>query len=284
MPKHIAFIGLGAMGFPMAKRLCQAGFHLDIVLHRHRQPVEELVGMGATLVDSVATACRNADVIISILPSDKEMAEVLLNADVRGSVRPGTILLEMTSGTPNMMAKVEDVYVDLGCHVLDAPVSGGTIGAANGSLTVMAGGNQEIIDKLSSIFDVLAKQVFTVGQVGDGKAIKAINQMLAGVHMVAASEAIRLAQHLHIDMERLKDVVAASSGASWMFLNKIDTVLARNFEPGFKLDLMKKDIRIALDEGKQIPLPITGLVHELYQLMSSQNGDEDFSVISTLAP
>ncbi|MBW8350182.1 NAD(P)-dependent oxidoreductase [Bacillus sp. IITD106] len=278
--KHVGFIGLGAMGLPMAKNLIKNNFVLHVSAHRNRNPIEEVKSLGAIEHSSLSDVAKNSDVLISILPTDKEIESVLLKDGILNNLKKDSILLEMTSGSPGMMKKVEEEYRKRGIQVLDAPVSGGTAGAESGTLTVMAGGKKDVLEQVWPVVDAMAKQIYLVGANGAGKAIKAINQMLAGIHMVATAEAFSLADELEIDKDMMKRVIENSSGASWMFSNKIDTLISQDFTPGFKLSLMKKDVKIAVDEGKELELPIARKALELYEESINDLGELDFSAIS----
>ncbi|MBM7651825.1 NAD(P)-dependent oxidoreductase [Neobacillus cucumis] len=277
--KRIGFIGLGAMGLPMAKNLLKNGFELHIVAHRNRGPVEELKQAGATEESSAAEIVSKCEVLISILPEDREMEAVLLSEEVLQQLKPGQVLIEMTSGSPDMMKKVNAVYQEKGARVLDAPVSGGTIGAKKGTLTVMAGGDPELLEICRPVLNAMAENIYLVGAVGAGKAIKAINQMLAGIHMLASAEAIALAETLEIDKEVIKEVIGKSSGSSWMLLNKADTLSKRDYTPGFKLSLMKKDIQIAINESAENNLPLASFALNLFESAAIKDGELDFSAV-----
>ena len=277
--KRVGFIGLGAMGHPMAKNLLKSGFELHISSHRNRVPVEDLKKEGAIEQSSFVEIVKNSDVIISILPTDKEMETVLLSSEVLDALSSETILIEMTSGSPGMMKKVNDIYQTKGIRVLDGPVSGGTAGAQQGTLTVMVGGESKVLEEIRPVLDAMAKNIYLVGNVGAGKAIKAINQMLAGIHMLASAEATALAEKLEIDKETIKQVIGSSSGASWMLLNKIDSLVNKDYAPGFKLSLMKKDVQIAVDEAVDMELPLATYALELYKQSEQEFGELDFSAI-----
>jgi 3-hydroxyisobutyrate dehydrogenase-like beta-hydroxyacid dehydrogenase len=277
--RSVGFIGLGAMGLPMAKNLLKKGFELHVAAHRNRGPVEELTAAGAIEHNSVGEIVSNSQVVISILPADGEMENVLLSEDVLGRFTSDHILIEMTSGSPEMMKKVNTAFHEKGARVLDAPVSGGTIGAETGTLTVMAGGDAELLEECRPVLDAMAANIYLVGAIGAGKAIKAINQMLAAIHMTAAAEAVALAEKLEIDKEVMKEVVGKSSGASWMIQNKTDALSERNYAPGFKLNLMKKDIQIAVNEGAEKELPLASFILERFEQEAKENGELDFAVI-----
>ncbi|MBM7570206.1 NAD(P)-dependent oxidoreductase [Aquibacillus albus] len=280
MAKRVGFIGLGAMGLPMAQNVLKNGFELHVSAHRNQEPVKILKGEGAIEHSSVAEVVSNSDVVVSILPEDKQLESVLLSEDVLNAFSSDAILIEMTSGSPEAIKKLNEVYQEKGIRVLDAPVSGGTAGAENGALTVMTGGDQEVLDAARDVIDAMAKHVYLVGPIGAGNAIKAINQMLAGIHMVASAEAVSLAEKLDVDTNSLREVIGNSSGMSWMFMNKLDTLVDKNFEPGFKLNLMRKDVQIAVEEGTSNVLPIGSLALQLYKLAQREYGEQDFAAIS----
>ncbi|GGF90689.1 NAD(P)-dependent oxidoreductase [Paenibacillus abyssi] len=278
--RTIGFLGLGAMGLPMARNLLEKGFELHIAAHRNREPVEELKQAGAIEHESPAEVAQSCGVLISILPADKEMAEVLLDEKVLDGLGRESVLIEMTSGSPDMMKRIASAYEERGIRVLDAPVSGGTAGAEKGTLTVMAGGQEKVLDTVRPVLESMAKNIFLVGPVGSGKAIKAINQMLAAIHMAAAGEALALARKLEVPVEILKEVIGKSSGASWMLMNKLDGLVKGNFTPGFKHHLMTKDVQIAVDESAELELPLAGLALKLYRDTESEAGELDFSAVA----
>ncbi|MFJ9382558.1 NAD(P)-dependent oxidoreductase [Peribacillus sp. NPDC101481] len=277
--KSVGFIGLGAMGMPMAKNVLKKGYELHVSSHKNRKPIEELKKYGAIEHISIADIISHSQVLISILPTDNEMENVLLSDQVLKSFNSDKILIEMTSGSPGMMKKIHAAYQEKRIRVLDAPVSGGTFGAEQGNLTVIAGGDSEVLEKARPVLEAMAQSIYLVGSIGAGKAIKAINQMLAGIQMIASAEAVALAEQLDVDMDMLKQVIGNSSGASWMLVNKLDSLLKRDFAPGFKLSLMKKDIQIAVDEGKNKELPLSSFALQLYKTSEKEFGEQDFSAI-----
>jgi 3-hydroxyisobutyrate dehydrogenase-like beta-hydroxyacid dehydrogenase len=277
--KRVGFIGYGAMGLPMARNLLQKGFEVHVAAHRNREPVEVLKKAGAIEHSSLSGIVSHCEVLISILPTDQEMRAVLLSSDVLGGLSSEHVLIEMTSGSPDVMKEIANAYQAKGIRVLDAPVSGGTIGADKGTLTVMVGGDDTLLALCKPILDSMAQNIYLVGPVGAGKSIKAINQMLAGIHMIAAAEALALAEKLEIDHTMLIEVIGKSSGASWMLMNKLEGMVNRNFTPGFKHSLMKKDVDIAVREGANLNLPLTSFALQLYKMSEKQFGQEDFSAI-----
>ncbi len=277
---RVGFIGLGAMGLPMAKNLLKSDYELHVAAHRNREPVEMLKKRGAIEHSSVSGIVSRCGVLISILPADKEMQEVLLSDQLLDRMTSEHVLIEMTSGSPAMMKNIDAVYREKGIRVLDAPVSGGTNGAEKGTLTVMAGGDPEVLEETRPVLEAVAQRIYRVGPVGAGKAIKAINQMLAGIHMIAAAEAVALAEEMKMDLNVLKQVIGSSSGASWMLMNKLDSLANRDFAPGFKHKLMKKDMQIAVEEGTDKALPLASFALQLYKMTEKEMGEQDFSAIS----
>jgi len=276
----IGFIGLGAMGFPMAKRLCQAGFSVLTAINSNPMPAEELKKLGATIKSSFSEVIINSDVIMSILPADQEVKEVLLSDDVLKNIQPGTVLIEMTSCTPKTVQEVASLYRNLGVRVIDAPVSGGISGAKNGTLTMMVGGSKDTVEDVEWILREVASKFVMVGDVGAGKAIKMINQMLVGIHVIAASEAISLARHLDVDLNTVNEVISESTGSSKTFHNKFRNIVSENYDPGFRLDLMLKDIEIALQAGKELSLPLTTIASQFFKEAAVTDNEKDMSAVS----
>ncbi len=278
--KKVGFIGLGAMGLPMAQNLLKQGFELQDAQHVNPDPVIVLQKQGAQVHSNLVEVIRSSEVVISILPTDQELNEVLLSEEIIAAFQENAILIEMTSGSPDAIKNLDRVYRENGIRILDAPVSGGTSGAENGTLTAMVGGDPFTLNEVEEVIGAMAKNVYSVGDVGTGKAIKAINQMLAGIHMIATSEAISLAKELDVDTAILKEVIGDSSGQSWILMNKLDSIVNQQFDPGFKLKLMKKDVQIAVDEGRTSVLPIASLALQLYKLAEKEDGELDFAAIS----
>ncbi len=278
----IGFIGLGAMGLPMAKRLCAAGHNLKVAVHSNQAPVKEIEALGGTVAANFAELMRGVEYIITIVPEDAQLQALLLNPDNTAGIAPGTVLIEMTSSTPSGMKEIAAAFAARGVSCLDAPVSGGVRGATDGTLTIMCGGEKAVFDKARPILDAMGSTIVLVGGMGAGKALKAVNQMLVGVNTVIAAEALALARKLEIDLDVMFDVVRASSGASTAFTNRFKSMAARDFAPKFKLALMRKDIRIALGEAAGIAMPVTGVAYQLYQMVAKADEQLDFGVISTV--
>ncbi len=277
--KKIAFIGLGAMGYPMAKRLCEAGFELHVTLtESNRERVKALQEKGAKVSDSYWASAKDADLILTILPEDAQVNEVLLNKDFYDAIKKEAIILEMTSCSARTVKDVEQYYRSKGVRVFDAPVSGGTAGAEKGTLTIFGSGSEDVLKEITPVFDVLAGKVYHVGDLGAGKALKTVNQMLVAMNMAAVAEAYSLALNEGIDLDMMQDVISASTGTSFVFDKKFVNVIKDSFQGGFKLRLMRKDLKTALKTGENIPLPLTRLVYAFF-LMASKYDELDYSVM-----
>ena len=278
----VGFIGLGAMGLPMAHRIVKAGIETYTTFHRRREPADELARAGATIVGSPAEVARAADVVITIVPADAELIETVCQANgLAESFSPGKVLIDMTTSTPNSMAQVERAISAAGGRVLDAPVSGGTTGAIAGSLTIMVGGDVGLLEEQRPLLQHMGTRIVHVGAVGQGKVVKIINQMMAAIHLLTMGEAFALGVRSGADPNTMYDVIKESSGYSKMMdLRLRDFLLAGSFEPGFKLDLMKKDVQLAMDAGRAqgVPLLLTSLASQVFSAASSAGlGGEDFS-------
>lgn len=278
----VGFIGLGAMGLPMAKRVVQAGHETTTTYHRRREPADSLAALGARVVGSPAEVAHSSDVVITILPADQELQETVLGDEgiLQGFAR-GKVLLDMTTGTALCMQEVEKAVVAAGGEVLDAPVSGGTPAAEQGTLTIMVGGEAHLLEKCRPLLEVMGKQIVHVGGVGQGKVVKMVNQMLAATHLLAIGEAFALGVKCGADPNTLYEVIKTSSGYSRMMdLRLPGFLLDGSFEAGFRLDLMKKDVNLALDSGRtlSVPLMLTSAVGQLFSAASAAGkGDADFS-------
>jgi 3-hydroxyisobutyrate dehydrogenase-like beta-hydroxyacid dehydrogenase len=283
MKERIGFIGLGAMGKPMALNLLKAGFAVTVTYHKNRAPADELAAAGATVVRDVKAVAAASDVVITIVPKDKDIYEVFRGGLLDG-LRKGGVVIDMTSALPDTVKAVAAEAILRGIDVLDAPVSGGVKGAHDGTLTIMVGGTPEVFERCLPVLQAMGKTIYHTGELGSGKAVKMINQVLNAGNTLVASEAIYLAQQMGVDMEMLVKVVNQSSGGSWVFANAaLQSIVPQSFKPGFRLELMRKDIGLSLNHAREqgISLPVLTLVGEIFQAMMNQgHGDDNFTVVS----
>lgn len=279
---NVGFIGLGAMGLPMAKRVLSAGHTIYTTFHRRREPAEELRAMGASILATSAEVAKAADVVITILPADAELREVVCGADgILGGMTSGKVLIEMTSGTAMAMQEIAAAIEGKGASVLDAPVSGGTPAAEQGTLTVMVGGDEALLERFRPLLQAMGTRILHVGKVGQGKIVKIVNQMMAAVHLLTIGEAFALGIKNGADPDVLYEVIKSSSGYSKMMdLRLPGFLLEGSFQPGFKLDLMKKDVNLALESARasSTPVLLTSAAAQVFAAASAGGkGNNDFS-------
>lgn len=282
----ICFIGLGNMGEPMARNLLQAGYDVAVVPHRRREPADRLAAEGARVMNSPAEAAVGADFVVTMVPNLPQIEESVFGE--RGfakHAKPGMVLINMSTVSPSGIQELAARLEPHGVSVCDAPVSGGPFRATDGTLTIMAGAAADVFAKAKPILDVLGENIFHTGELGTGQVAKLCNNMLGATLMAINSEVLTMGVKAGVDAQTLREIILKSTGANfqlehWMPKN----VLLDQYEPGFALKLMYKDIGLARDMAKEqgVPMFIGNLVHELYgQFMNSEGKDKDFSVIST---
>jgi 3-hydroxyisobutyrate dehydrogenase len=286
MKQTIAFIGLGNMGEPMVRVLLNAGYKVVVVPHRRREPAERLADLGANIAATAAEAASHADFVITMVPNLPQIEESVFGADgIAQTAKPGTILINMSTVSPNGIQSLSAKLKDRGIFVCDAPVSGGPFGANNGTLTIMAGTDPDVFDHSKDVLNVLGQNIFYTGDLGTGQIAKLCNNMLGATLMAINSEVLTMGVKAGIDADVLRGIILKSTGANyqlehWMPKN----VMVNEYEAGFALKLMYKDIGLARDFGKECgaTMPVSNLVHELYGLFNqSELKEKDFSIIST---
>lgn len=278
----VGFIGLGAMGLPMASRVARGGYEVFTTVHRRREAAEQLAALGARILDTPAEVARHTEAVITIVPADRELRETVLGeAGLVHGLSAGKVLIEMTTATAGAVLEIERSLAMLGVEVLDAPVSGGTTGAAQGNLTIMAGGDPALLEKCRPLLETMGTKIIHVGGVGQGKVVKMVNQLMAAVHLLTIGEAFALGVRCGAAPEVLFDVIKTSSGYSRMMDLRLPGFLFEgNFQPGFKLDLLKKDVNLALTTagGLGVPLLFGSLASQLLAAASAAGrGAEDFA-------
>ena len=283
---NIGFVGLGIMGKPMAKNLLKAGFGITFYARRP-EVVDEMKALGAEAVDSAMAVARATDIVLTIVTADPEVREVILGENgVLEGASEGDLIVDMSTISPLTIREIAERAGEKGVHVMDAPVSGGDTGAIAGTLTIIAGGRTEDFDRCQDIFKAMGKDenIFHVGDVGVGQTVKIVNQLIGGISMAAISEALALGIKAGADPDVMRQVVGVSSGNSTLFQARVaDFLLKDSFEPGFLLDLMKKDMGIAVDLGKalDVPLPLGAGAYQMYAAASCLGaGYLDFSAVS----
>lgn len=252
--KTIGFIGLGAMGFPMAARLAEAGYRL-VVSDNDAQRLDAFVVEHSATVSKALSAedWKPVDVLITMLPTSDIVEAVLLQGRVAASLKTGTMVIDMSSSEPIRTRKLGRQMEELGLRFIDAPVSGGVKRAIEGSLAIMVGGERSVMDAASPILSVIGKSIIHVGPAGAGHAAKALNNYVSAATLVATVEALVTGERFGIDPAVLNDVLNVSSGRSNTSENKVrQFMLSGTFASGFALKLMAKDVRIAMNLADEL--------------------------------
>jgi 3-hydroxyisobutyrate dehydrogenase len=291
--KHIAFIGLGVMGAPMAGHLARAGFRVTAY---NRSPAraakwrEAWAGEGLAIAFAAtpADAARGADAVLTCVGNDDDLAEILFGAGgVLDAMKPGALLIDHTTVSADMARRVAAECAARGLGAVDAPVSGGQAGAENGQLAIMCGGSAEDMARAAPIMAPYAKAITHVGPAGAGQTAKMANQMcIAGV-LAGLSEAIRLAEAAGLDPGKTYEAISGGAAQSWQMNNRWATMAAGEFDFGFAIDWMRKDLGYALAEARRLGLssPVTALVDQFYaDVQSAGGGRKDTSALITRLP
>jgi 2-hydroxy-3-oxopropionate reductase len=281
----IGFIGLGLMGKPMARNLLKRGY--AVVAHsRSRAPVDELAGEGATPAGSPADVARRATTIVTMLPDGPDVEQVLEGAEgVFAAMQPGTVIIDTSTISPATARRLAARAAESGAAMLDAPVSGGEIGAINATLSIMVGGDPEIFSAAKPVLDAMGnpERVVRIGASGAGQLCKVCNQMVIGGTLSVVAEAFALARKAGVDPALVRDALLGGFAASRVLEVHGERILKRNYVPGFRAKLYAKDYRIAGETLHQhdSPSPVTSVVHGLVdRLIESGRGDEDYSALA----
>jgi 2-hydroxy-3-oxopropionate reductase len=274
MIKKIGFIGLGIMGKPMAGNLIVAGYQL-VVHDINREAVQELVAKGAEEALSPKEASESADAIVTILPDDDTVELVATGKEgVLEGMSEGAILVDMSTISPTTAKRIAERLEANGMEMLDAPVSGGEVGAIEGSLSIMVGGKQEIFDRVLPVLQKMGKNINYVGDHGAGQVAKASNQIIVALTIEAVAEALIFAKKSGVDPDKVRDALLGGFAHSRVLELHGRRMLERNFEPGGKVRLHKKDTGIAMSIAKELGmyLPGTSLVSQLWNAVAAQGG------------
>lgn len=282
---RVGFIGLGIMGKPMARNVLRAGFPLTIYA-RHPERAQEVLADGAVLVGSPAEVGRNAEVVITMLPNAPEVEEVVAGAHgVLQGTPAGTIVVDMSTIAPAAARRMAQTCAERGVAFLDAPVSGGSVGAERGTLTIMVGGDAPAFETCRTVFEAMgrAENIFHVGPSGTGQVVKLANNVLCGVIAAANAEALVLGVSAGVDASTLAQIIGVSSGANWQLSNVFPLrVWDGSFTPGFMTELLLKDLGLALDLAVEngVPMQLTDVARAMYeQTRAAGHGRDDYSAV-----
>jgi len=283
----VGFIGLGIMGKPMAQNLLRADYPL-VVLNRSQAAVDELAGEGAQRGASPRDVAARSQVVITMLPDSPDVEAVVLGNDgVAQGIAGGALYIDMSTIAPATARKIAESLGGRGVDVLDAPVSGGEQGAKNAALSIMAGGNEAAFERAKPIFEALGKNIVHVGPSGAGQVTKACNQIVVGVTLEAVAEALALADASGVDPAKVRAALLGGFAQSKVLEVHGQRMIDRNFVPGFKAKLHRKDMNIAAEAGDERALDLVAakLVRERFdELLAKGEGELDHSALRTLYP
>ncbi|MBC8160031.1 MAG: NAD(P)-dependent oxidoreductase [Roseiflexaceae bacterium] len=272
MAERIGFIGLGIMGRGMARNLLNAGFPLT-VWNRTAARAEELVAAGAALAASPAALAGQSEIIISCVSDTPDVEAVLLGEQgaIHGA-QAGALVIDMSTISPQATRTIGAKLAERGVAMLDAPVSGGSEGAAKGTLSIMVGGEAANVERARPAFEAMGKTITHVGALGDGQTVKLANQILVVGNTMAMAEALLFAQASGVDLQHTYDALKNGAAGSWMFTNRAPQILQRDWRPGFTIDLQEKDLRLALTAAEQVGVPLLGtsLIANLYRTLQQR--------------
>jgi 2-hydroxy-3-oxopropionate reductase len=283
VPERIGFVGLGIMGEPMARNLMGAGHEL-VLYNRTQRKAEELVAEGgAEVAYSPAEVARKSDITIPMLPGPPEVEEVVTGeAGLLKNAREGSLVVDMSTSSPVLARKLARLARERGVGVLDAPVSGGVVGAIEGTLSIMVGGEEADFVRTKPLFEAMGKTVTHVGPTGAGQVTKAANQVVVALTIEAVSEALVLGSAGGVSPEKILDVLSGGLAGNKVMEVKREKFLSHTFEPGFRSELHHKDLGIALAAGREygVVLPVTAIVDQMLLSMRKKGwGGEDHSAL-----
>lgn len=273
----VGFVGLGIMGLPMAKNLVDAGYRV-VGHNRSDGPVEELVEYGGEDGGSPAGVAEASDAVLLCLPDSPDVENVVLGEGeesnpVIDGLSEGMTLVDHSTISPTVTEGIAERLSDRGVAMLDAPISGGEKGAIEGTLSIMVGGEEEVLEEQMDVLDVLGETITHCGPSGAGQTTKACNQIVVAAQMVGVSEALVFADQAGADLEAVVDAISGGAAGCWTLDNRAPAMIEDEFDPGFFAEYQYKDLKIATDAGEAFgsPMPQTALAHELYKTMV-QNG------------
>ncbi|MCU9613013.1 2-hydroxy-3-oxopropionate reductase [Caldibacillus lycopersici] len=279
---HVGFVGLGIMGKPMAAHIIKKGFE-TFVQDLNRNAVNELVQLGGHACHSNKEVAESADVIITMLPNAKIVEQVLFAEDgIAKNAKPNTIVIDMSSVSPEDAKSFANRMKDYQMHILDAPVSGGEPMAIEGKLAIMVGGDEEIFHKVVPILQAMGENIIHVGDNGAGSTVKLANQIIVNTNIAALSEAVVLASKSGIDLNKMYQAIRGGLAGSAVMEAKMPKIINRDFEPGGRIDINFKDLNNVLASANNIgvPLPLTSFVKEVFHSeMVQGNATKDHSFI-----
>jgi 3-hydroxyisobutyrate dehydrogenase-like beta-hydroxyacid dehydrogenase len=281
--KKIGFIGLGAMGLPIADNILKSGYALYAGYHSNRKPAEQLADKGAVICESFREVAEHSDVVFTVVPDAQQVEEVIFGPNgLLEGLRPGTAIFDMSTIDMTISMDIGRRLEAQGIHFFDAPISGGPKGAQSAALSIMVGGDRTVFEDCRPVLEAIGKTIVYCGTNGLGLAAKMANNLIASSQMVAISEALTLAIKAGIDPEVLFDVLKGSTANSTILNMKFAAYLKDDYNPGFKLELMCKDLGIITSVAKKLGTPtlVGSLVEQIYGMCKKEHGDKDSGAVS----
>ena len=284
--KKVGVIGLGAMGMGIAQSLLRSGFEVHACDVRH-ETVQALADKGAHAAQSPAALAAQVQALLIVVVNAQQTEAVLFGEQGAASaLAPGSVVIACATVAPEFAEALGTRLAGMGLRFIDAPISGGAAKATAGEMSVMAAGAPEAFDACAGIFDAICAKLYRLGeQPGQGSKVKMINQLLAGVHIAAAAEAMALGLRAGCDPEALYEVISNSAGSSWMFQNRVPHILKGDYTPLSAVNIFVKDLGIVLDYAKKsvFPLPLSATAHQMFMQASAAGfgGEDDSAVIKT---
>jgi 3-hydroxyisobutyrate dehydrogenase len=284
---QLGFIGIGAMGRPMTLNLLKAGHQVTVFArHPEKMEVQEVIDAGAKLAATPRMVAMASDIVITMLPNSPQVEEVVSGPQgVLEGTHNGLIIIDMSTIAPATSRKLAQQAAERGAHFLDAPVSGGTQGAANATLTIIVGGDREIFEQARPVLEAMGKKenIFYVGASGAGQVVKIVNQLLVGAIAASTAEALTLGVKAGVDVETMAKIIGVSTGASWQLANQFPLrAFNGTFQPGFMTDLLHKDLGLGLELAaeNEVPTPMAALTRQLYEIARAEGyGRNDYTSV-----
>ncbi|MFV1999251.1 MAG: NAD(P)-dependent oxidoreductase [Acidimicrobiia bacterium] len=282
----IGFVGLGIMGHAMASNLVAAGYDV-VVWNRTPAKAESIVDAGATMASSPAALAQETDIVMVCVSDTPDVEAVVFGrAGIAEGLQPEGLILDHSTISPAASQSFAARVAERGSHWLDAPVSGGSEGAVNGTLSIMIGGAADQIDRVRPFLEVIGDTITHVGPHGAGQLVKAVNQILVVLNQLAVSEALLLAQAGGLDLDLTLAAVEGGAAGSWMLSHRGPQMIKRDWRPGFTIDLQQKDLRLVLEaaDGLGVPVPGTSLVFQMYRALQEQGlgGNGNHALVKAL--
>ena len=277
--ERVGFVGTGIMGAPMARNALKAGFPVTVT-NRTLSRAEPLAKDGAAVVSTPREVAERSDIVVTMVPNTPHVEAAVFGPDgVAAGAREGLLLIDMSTISPTATRELAEraAMNRPPFHALDAPVSGGEIGAIEARLSIMIGGDAADVKRATPLFEALGKTIVHIGDHGAGQACKLANQIAVAINNLGVSEALVFAASQGIDLEKTRQIIAGGAGSSWAMNNYAPKMLAGDFRAGFMIDLQQKDLRLVLDNAfaDHISLPGSALVHELYNALQKDGGGRE---------